>query len=231
MKISRGSAALAAVFILVCAGVAWEWHAYVRTGPEAVRQLVAPSPTPSVKPSAGAAPVTYVPRAAASTGPSSASAAPRAQGKASPGAVPPVVASTSTLPEATAAPYEASGTAAVTEPPLVSATLAPHVIAAKPIAEPPDAPPRILAMSLSTPVARGGELVSGTVETSTNVASVEARIAGYSSPMQKIGAGKFVLSYRVPRLPFFLHRTYMIEVIARNTRGDAVRSAVPITIR
>ena len=49
--------------------------------------------------------------------------------------------------------------------------------------------------------------------------------------MQKVGVGRFVLSYRVPNLPFFLHRTYTIEVTARNTRGDAATGSVPITIR
>jgi hypothetical protein len=97
--------------------------------------------------------------------------------------------------------------------------------------EAPDAPPRILSMSLSTPVVRGGDVVSGFVETTSNVASVEARIGGYSSNMQKVGVGKFTLTYRVPKLPFFLHRTYNVEIIARNTRGDEVRSSVPITIR
>jgi hypothetical protein len=115
---------------------------------------------------------------------------------------------------------------------MVAATLAPHIVSVTPIREAPDAPPRILAMSLSTPVARSGEVVSGFVKTTSNVASVEARIAGYSSVMQKVGVGMFVLTGRVPSLPFFLHnRTYAIEVIARNTRGDAVRSSVPIFIR
>jgi hypothetical protein len=49
--------------------------------------------------------------------------------------------------------------------------------------------------------------------------------------MRKVGVGKFALTYRVPPLPFFLHRTYSIEIIARNTRGDAVKTAVPITVR
>jgi hypothetical protein len=110
-------------------------------------------------------------------------------------------------------------------------TLAPAAATPGVIREPPNSPPRIIALSLSTPVAHGGDVVSGFVETSSNVASVEARIGGYSSSMRKIGVGKFVLTYRVPNLPFFLHRTYNIEVIARNTRGDAVSSAVPITIR
>jgi hypothetical protein len=86
-------------------------------------------------------------------------------------------------------------------------------------------------MSLSTPVARGGDVVSGTVETSSNVASVEARIGGYGARMEKIGVGKFHLTYRVPNLPFFLHHTYTIEIIARNTHGDAVTSSLPITVR
>jgi len=49
--------------------------------------------------------------------------------------------------------------------------------------------------------------------------------------MQKVGTGRFQLSYRVPNLPFFLHRTYMIQVIARNTKGQEVSSALPITVR
>lgn len=86
-------------------------------------------------------------------------------------------------------------------------------------------------MTLSTPVAHGGETVIGTVETSSNVASVEARIGGYSSSMQKVGVGKFRMAYTVPKLPFFLRRTWNIEVVARNPRGDAVRTSIPITIR
>lgn len=114
---------------------------------------------------------------------------------------------------------------------MTAATLAPHAMDAAPVREAPAGPPRILAMSLSTPVAHGGQLVSGTVETTPDVASVVARIAGFSSPMQKIGAGRFALSYRVPYLPFFLHRTYSIEVTARTTGGQAVSGSVPITIR
>jgi hypothetical protein len=113
------------------------------------------------------------------------------------------------------------------------ATLAPSAVVPRVpvVRERPDAPPRILSMSLSTPVAYSGQLVSGIVQTSSNVASVEARIGGYAANMEKVGVGRFQLSYRVPKLPFFLHRTYQIELIARNTRGDAVTSYVPITVR
>lgn len=86
-------------------------------------------------------------------------------------------------------------------------------------------------MSISTPVVSSGQVVSGRVETSTNVASVEARIGGYSSNLEKVGAGRFVLSYRVPYVPFFLKKTYNVQLIARNTRGDAVSTSFPITVR
>jgi hypothetical protein len=60
---------------------------------------------------------------------------------------------------------------------------------------------------------------------------VQARIASYSSALTKIGVGYFALSYRVPNLPSFLHRTYTIEVSAQNARGDSVSSSLPITVR
>lgn len=86
-------------------------------------------------------------------------------------------------------------------------------------------------MSISSPVVHSGEVVSGTVETSTNVASVEARIGGYASPLRKVGAGRFALTYRVPYIPFFLKRTYTVLLIARNTRGEAITTSFPITVR
>jgi hypothetical protein len=35
----------------------------------------------------------------------------------------------------------------------------------------------------------------------------------------------------VPSVPFFLHKTYDMNVIARNTRGDATAKSLPITVR
>lgn len=229
MKISSGTAALAGVLVLICGLVAWEWYAHLRGSRPNVRpvqQIAAATPLPTSSPSP--APVTYVPQVRRSSAPvqthtpSTAAPLPAPSPSAAPQATP--------APGVTLTPYEA-GSGAVAEEPMVAATLQPKAVNVEPVREPYDAPPRILSLSISTPVAHGGELVSGTVETTSNVASVEARIAGYSSAMQKIGVGRFALSYRVPNLPFFLHRTYTIEVIARNTRGDAVHSSVPITIR
>lgn len=222
MKSPRGLYALIGVLLFVCAAVAWEWYTHVsgnRAAPRPVQQLPAPSPSAvPMSPGKQTPPLPLASAAAGNAGPS-------------PGPVTyvPVASSASPAPP-TSAPY-ATGSPPVEQVPVELATVAPHVTNVEPMAEPADAPPRILSMSISTPVARGGQLVSGTVQTSSNVASVEARIAGYSSSMRKVGAGKFAMTYRVPYLPFFLHRTYQIEVIARNTRGVAVRTAVPITIR
>lgn len=227
MRKTGGIAALATVLVVLCAVVALEWYAHVADGnsaPQPVQQIAAASaaPSPSDSPAASAPPVVYVPK----TSPSPvASSAP-----ASPAAVPSPSAGPSSTPAPTSTPY-ATASQAIVEEPMVAATLAPHISRVTPMREPADAPPRILSMSLSTPVAHGGQVVSGTVQTTSNVASVEARIGGYSSAMQKVGVGKFVMTYKVPNLPFFLHRTYNIEVIARNSKGEAVRSSVPITIR
>jgi hypothetical protein len=95
----------------------------------------------------------------------------------------------------------------------------------------PDAQPKIVNVSLSETTVRGGDTVSGEVITSSNVASVEVRIAGFSMTMPKTSPGHFALSYTVPSVPFFLHKTYDMNVIARNTRGDATAKSLPITVR
>lgn len=236
MRRFSGIAALAGALVVLCGVVAWEWYVHVggKNGvPQPVQQIAAASSAPAAS-AATSAPAPAPAASAAATGAPSTSAPaatptpvvyvpqPSPSASAAPAAAP--------TPAPTATPYSGQAKAVRSEP-LVAATLAPHVVSVKNISEPPDAPPRILSMSLSTPVAHGGQVVSGTVQTSSNVASVEARIGGYSSSLQKVGVGTFTMSYRVPNLPFFLHRTYNIEVIARNTRGDEVRSSVPITIR
>jgi hypothetical protein len=74
-----------------------------------------------------------------------------------------------------------------------------------------------------------GDTLSGSVTASSNVASVEIRIGGYGVGMQKVGVGKFALSYVVPNVPF-LHGTFTAQVIARNAAGATVERSVPIQI-
>lgn len=76
-----------------------------------------------------------------------------------------------------------------------------------------------------------GDRVSGTVLTSSNVASVEARVAGMGVVLSKVGVGHFSLTYTLGNLPFFVHGTYEMQIIARNTRGDAAQTSLPITVR
>jgi hypothetical protein len=96
---------------------------------------------------------------------------------------------------------------------------------------PPDAAPQILAMHIDHTTVHGGDTVSGSVVTSSNVASVEARIGFYSIPVPKISIGRFAVNYVVPYLPFFLHRRYTMQVIARNAAGVAVVRTIPIRVR
>lgn len=86
-------------------------------------------------------------------------------------------------------------------------------------------------MQVSETTVQPGDSVSGRVLTSSNVASVEARIGGYAVTLQKTGVGRFALTYKVGQLPWFVHGNFTMQVIARNTRGDAVTREIPLTVR
>jgi hypothetical protein len=92
-------------------------------------------------------------------------------------------------------------------------------------------PPQILSMWMSQHEARRGDVVQGRVRATSNTASVEVRVGGYSTVMKKIDAQTFVCSYRVPWLPFFLHRSWTVRVIARNVDGVAREQDTEIAIR
>jgi hypothetical protein len=96
---------------------------------------------------------------------------------------------------------------------------------------PPDAAPRILGVAVSETTVQPGDRVFGSVVTSSNVASVEARIGGYAVSLVKVGVGKFSLAYTVGPLPWFIRGNFTMEVIARNTRGDAATRTIPLTVR
>lgn len=105
------------------------------------------------------------------------------------------------------------------------------VPSAKPLDLPPNAPPQILSVDINETTVHSGDTVSGTVVTSSNVASVEVRVASYGMTLAKVGVGRFALQYTLGALPFFVHGTYEMRVIARNTRGDVAEQAIPITVR
>ncbi|HEY8321341.1 MAG TPA: hypothetical protein VIG46_06070 [Candidatus Baltobacteraceae bacterium] len=95
----------------------------------------------------------------------------------------------------------------------------------------PDAPPQILSFAISATTVHPGDVLSGSVTASSNVASVEVRVAGYSYNMVKTSPGEFALAVTVPNVPRIFRRTYPLVAIARNTRGDATQRTTQITIR
>jgi len=186
------------------------------------------SPVPGETPEAGQAPA--APGASATVTGSQASASGSA-----------AVASAAPLPTAGAqsaiSPVPATATPAVAAPARVTASPIPGTPLPQPaaVATPPvlpaDAPPRIVALGMSAHVVHPGEVVSGYAITSSNVAAVTLRLQTITTPMQKVGVGRFAISYVVPQIPFFLKGNYTIEVIASNARGDTVERDVPITVR
>jgi len=95
---------------------------------------------------------------------------------------------------------------------------------------PPDAAPQILYVQLSSTTPRAGDVLTVTVLTSSNVASVELRVGGYGSGMTKTDVGHFTMTSTVPRLPFFMSHNLNLQVIARNTAGTAIEQDVALQV-
>lgn len=100
-----------------------------------------------------------------------------------------------------------------------------------PLALPPDAAPQILAIQLSDPVFHSGELVSGTIVTSTNVAAVEIRMMGRSRRIPRTDIGIFQISYTMPRVPFWMRKTYTAQVVAMNSAGVETERDLTVSVR
>ena len=94
----------------------------------------------------------------------------------------------------------------------------------------PDAHPRIINVAISETTVHPGDRVSGNVVTSSNVASVQARIGGYAMSLQKVGVGRFALSYTV-NVPWFIRGNFDLHVIATNTGGATVERVIPLMVR
>ncbi|HET6275284.1 MAG TPA: hypothetical protein VFE16_05015 [Candidatus Cybelea sp.] len=146
------------------------------------------------------------------------------------------------LPSPVPTPSPAATPSAASTAPVVTPSAAPASGVAKKAAAllpppkkiprlPPDAPPQILEVQISETEVRPGDSVQGNVVTSSNVASVEARIGGYAVSLRKVAVGRFALTYKVVGLPWFVHGNFTMQVIARNTRGTAVARDVPLTVR
>lgn len=115
---------------------------------------------------------------------------------------------------------------------VISPTVRPRPVAtiAVPVRR-PDAPPQIVAVDVNSTLVSSGSTLWGKVLTSSNVASVEVRVATYGIGLKKIGVGRFALRYQLGYIPFFVRGTFPMRIIARNTRGDAVERTLPLTVR
>lgn len=87
-----------------------------------------------------------------------------------------------------------------------------------------------MSVDINETTVHSGDTVSGMVITSSNVASVEVRVASYGMALSKVGVGRFALSYTLGSLPFFVRGTYQMKIIARNARGDVAQTSLPITV-
>ncbi|MBV8280789.1 MAG: hypothetical protein JO347_01850 [Candidatus Eremiobacteraeota bacterium] len=96
---------------------------------------------------------------------------------------------------------------------------------------PPDAAPQILWYQISSTTPHAGDVVSGTVLASSNVASVEIRVGPVGFNMTKTDVGHFEGSYRVPSIPFFVNHSLTLTIIARNTAGVAAQVVLPFQIQ
>jgi hypothetical protein len=215
------------LLVLASAVVGCASHHSATQSPSEAQQTPMPSQAPSTavraaartpKPVAPTQVVTVTPT------PASPSPSPSPSVEASLPGVPTLAPS---LAPVTIAPIAAKAPVQTAIPSSAAPSSAPAAVAVLP----PDAKPEIFEVQLSATTLRGGDTVSGMVETSSNVASVEARIATYSISVPKVGVGRFALNYVVPNLPFFLHRNYDLLVIARNTRGDEIVRSIPIKVQ
>ncbi|HZY98798.1 MAG TPA: hypothetical protein VFE36_04425 [Candidatus Baltobacteraceae bacterium] len=94
----------------------------------------------------------------------------------------------------------------------------------------PDAPPQIVDVEINSTNVGSGDTLWGKVLTSSNVASVEVRVADIGVGLNKVGVGRFMLAYRLGSIPLFARGTYPMHIIARNTRGDKAERTLPLTI-
>ncbi|HEY8315179.1 MAG TPA: hypothetical protein VIG51_13540 [Candidatus Baltobacteraceae bacterium] len=100
-----------------------------------------------------------------------------------------------------------------------------------PVSRGSTAGPQIEAVDLSTTDVRRGSRWSGTIVTSTNVASVEVRTNLFSIDVPRTAFGRFAFAVDVFDLPPIFIRPYRLRVIARNAAGRAAEEDLPLRFR
>ena len=100
-----------------------------------------------------------------------------------------------------------------------------------PRSAPSDALPRIIAANFSTLNIKHPEVWSGTIVTTTNVASLELRTNQFAISVPRTAFGRFAFTLRVYDVPDEFLRSYALRIIARNSAGAQAEEDVPLRIR
>lgn len=100
-----------------------------------------------------------------------------------------------------------------------------------PLALPPDAPPRILAVWMNEAVIPTGSDWFGRIVASTNTASLEIRTESFSFIATRTTFGDFTFRQHVLDMVPQYRRDYSLLIIARNSAGIEDRVVVPISFK
>ena len=92
-------------------------------------------------------------------------------------------------------------------------------------------PPKIERIWLSEREFHAHDLARVQVTTTTNAASVEARIESYGRALRKAAPGQFIGALRIPELPPFLRRSFALRFIVRNSLGISTQESVEVQLR
>ena len=91
------------------------------------------------------------------------------------------------------------------------------------------APVRIASVKLSARSFHSGDMASGRVITTSNVAALTARIGSYQVNVPRLAPGVFALSLRVPYIPLPVHQVNIV-ITAIRADGVTAQRTVPIEV-
>lgn len=119
--------------------------------------------------------------------------------------------------------------AALTVPVGITVRPAPSGATPSGVSSPSASAPHILTIATAPKVVHEGDVVRWTVRTSPDVVAVSAHVLAYSFALQRRAPGSFSLAFTVPKgVPFFFHRTYDLNVVARNAAGATATTVIGI---
>jgi hypothetical protein len=95
----------------------------------------------------------------------------------------------------------------------------------------PNAMPKILGVHLSSLRVRGGDVWSGKIATTTNVASVEVRAPSFTFNAPRIAYGQFAFDIHALFVPPIYRRIYTVAIVARNANGISDERDIDVDFR